>query len=158
MEPDQMDIRVQVDEQFRDLLDEGHLASLIRRVLTSEGKSGPLEVGLFVTDQETIRDLNREYRHLDEPTDVLSFALNEPAIGKTPFVLPPDAVVRLGEVVISYPQACIQARTRHKPVDLEIALLLVHGVLHLLGYDHERPDDEVRMRAREKAILETSTP
>ena len=72
------------------------------------------------------------------------------------FIEPPDKKVHLGEVIISYPQAALQAMENGHPVSKEITILLVHGVLHILGYDHETNEEEARrMQAREKKILET---
>jgi probable rRNA maturation factor len=74
-------------------------------------------------------------------------------LGAPPFVAAPDGVSHLGEVIISYPQAVIQAEEHHHPVKKELAILIIHGVLHLLGYDHAEPDQEHRMRAGEAEIL-----
>ena len=71
------------------------------------------------------------------------------------FVMPPDNIRHLGEVIISYPQAKEQATEHKHTVKEEIAVLIIHGTLHLLGYDHEIPGDEKIMRARESAILKT---
>jgi probable rRNA maturation factor len=77
----------------------------------------------------------------------------EPTLRKETFVTPPDNIKHLGEVVISYPQALKQAREAKHPVKKEVAVLLIHGILHLLGYDHEKSRDEKRMKPRETAIL-----
>jgi len=68
-------------------------------------------------------------------------------------VAPPDEIEHLGEVIISYPQAVIQAEEHHHSVKREIAILIIHGVLHLLGYEHDKPELERDMRAREAEIL-----
>ena len=138
------------------------LRRLAAHVLRAEGVAPPAEVGLVVTDDETLRDLNRRYLGLDEPTDVLSFG-HEPfdelraepfdRLRTEPFVTPPDGVRRLGEVILSYPTAERQAREAGRGVQEEAAHLVVHGLLHLLGYDHEDPEDERRMRAREELLL-----
>ncbi|MBI3977757.1 MAG: rRNA maturation RNase YbeY [Chloroflexi bacterium] len=114
-----------------------------------------VELGLSVVGDEEIRRLNAEYRGLDEPTDVLSFALTETAeaAGGVLFVLPPDGVVHLGEVVVSYPRAVAQAQAGGHPVEQELALLVVHGVLHLLGHDHAEPEEAAAMHACEVAVL-----
>jgi probable rRNA maturation factor len=124
------------------------LRRLAVRVLRAEGVTPPAEVGLVAADDETLRDLNRRYLGLDEPTDVLSFSL-EPAA----FVTPPDGVRRLGEVILSYPTAERQAQEAGHSVQEEAAHLVVHGLLHLLGYDHEERKGERRMRAREEELL-----
>jgi probable rRNA maturation factor len=118
-----------------------------------------VELGLVITGQERVRQLNRSYLGKDAPTDVLSFSmLPEPPDGgeseaPAPFVPPPDGVVHLGEVIISYPQAVIQAGQHRHSVKREVAILVIHGVLHLLGYDHDKPEPERRMNTREKEIL-----
>jgi probable rRNA maturation factor len=102
-----------------------------------------------------VRELNRRYRGIDEPTDVISFALTEEKTegDSFPFVTPPDGFLHLGEVIISYPQAVRQAEEQHHGIEEEIALLVVHGTLHLLGYEHDEPVREQEMRAVEKRIL-----
>jgi probable rRNA maturation factor len=125
------------------------LAALARKTLAAEGVAGPLVLGVVVTDDASVRALNRRYRRQDRPTDVLSFAL-EPEDG---FVLPEGARRELGEIVISYPTASRQARDAGHGVHDELSHLLVHGLLHLLGYDHKRPRETKAMRAREDALL-----
>jgi probable rRNA maturation factor len=144
------EVSVRVEAPFRGRLDRAALRRLAVRVLRAEGVTPPAEVGLVVTDDETLRDLNRRYLGLDEPTDVLSFG-HGPA--SQPFVTPPDGVRRLGEVILSYPTAERQAQEAGHGVQEEAAHLVVHGLLHLLGYDHANPEDESRMRAREEELL-----
>ena len=108
------------------------------------------ELGIVITDDETIHAINRKYRSVDEPTDVISFALLE---GNDDFVMPPDDTLHLGEVVISYPRAVEQARQQNHPVQRELAWLVVHGVLHLLGYNHETDEERGAMQAIEGEIL-----
>jgi probable rRNA maturation factor len=155
-------IPVTIEAPFRGRLDRAALRRLAVRVLRAEGVAPPAEVGLVVTDDETLRDLNRRYRGLDEPTDVLSFG-HEPfdrlrtepfdRLRTEPFVTPPDGVRRLGEVILSYPTAERQAQEAGHSVQNEAAHLMVHGLLHLVGYDHDDPEDERRMRAREEELL-----
>jgi probable rRNA maturation factor len=124
-------------------------------VLEVEGIGSSTEMGLLITDSRTVQRLNRMYRGEDEPTDVLSFQM-APDTGEDyepSFVSAPDGIRHLGEVIISYPQAMEQARERGHSVTRELALLVIHGTLHLLGYDHELPDDAQRMRDKENQIL-----
>jgi len=108
----------------------------------------PAELDIFIAGEEDMRELNRDYAGQDELTDVLSFSLTE---GEE---LPsPDGVLRLGEVIIAYPVAQRQAEAAGRPVREEVAHLLVHGILHLLGYDHAEPEEELAMRAREDQLL-----
>ena len=137
-------ILVSIDERFAAALSEGRLAAVARRVLEAEA-APPCELSIAVTDDETVRALNREYADEDAVTDVLSFSQRE---GEE-FVAPPEGVPPLGEVVIAYPQALRQAAG---PVEREVERLLVHGVLHLLGYDHAEPEEARQMREREEAL------
>lgn len=144
-----MEINVLVDDGIALRL--AWLEGLARQVLAAE-KAGPgVELGLYITRENRVRELNRIYRGIDEPTDVLAFAAEESDAAL--FVTPPDGVQHLGEVIISYPQAVMQAEEQQYPVEQEIALLIVHGVLHLLGYDHDGSEPESRMKAREAQIL-----
>ena len=142
---------VGIDEPFQGYLDEDWLRHVVAETLTAEGVGSPAELGLVVTGDERIRQLNRSYRGIDEATDVLSFALLEDS--DDTFVNPPDGVLHLGEVILSYPRAVVQAEEHHHAVKREVALLVVHGVLHLLGHEHEQPHDEARMRAEEERVL-----
>jgi len=125
------------------------LTALARRVLAAEGVPGPAELSLVFADDETVRDLNRRYRGVDAPTDVLSFDLASEA----DFVTPPGVARQLGEIVVSYPTAGRQASEAGRAVDEELAHLVAHGILHLLGYDHESAKEARTMRAREEALL-----
>ena len=106
----------------------------------------PAELTVSLVDDAEIQHLNREYRGKDRPTDVLAFAMREGTrVGG-------DQVI-LGDVVISLDTAARQARRRNVPTDAEVRTLLIHGVLHLLGYDHERSAAEARrMRAMERQL------
>jgi len=146
-EPYQVSVRI--DAPFRKWVSEEWLRLIAGRVLAAEGVP-PAEVGLVVTGDSAVRTLNRSYRGEDAPTDVLSFALAE---NQGDFVLPPDGVLRLGEVVVSGTTARRQAQEAVRPVDEELAHLVVHGLLHLLGYDHRQEAEEREMRAREETLL-----
>lgn len=110
-------------------------------------KGGKVELGVAIVGDRRMRALNRQFLNLDETTDVLSFPLEEVspasvtaesrAVQRRGFVRPPDKIMRLGDVVISYPQAVIEASTKGIGVEQEITDLLEHGVLHLLGIHHE---------------------
>lgn len=141
------DILVSIDPTFESSVDPERLRALAEAVLVSE--SAPRsELGVVVTDDEEIRKLNRDYAGEDKATDVLSFSLRE---GEE--FVSPDETERLGEVIISLETAEGQAADAGHSLEDEMAHLLVHGILHLLGYDHAEPDDERVMRAREDALL-----
>jgi probable rRNA maturation factor len=142
-------IDVRIAPAFRASVRAAWLRAVARLVLAAEDV-GPVQVGVVVTDDETVRELNQRFLGLDEPTDVLSFGLA--GAGETPFALPPEEA-SLGEIVIAYPTAVRQADEARRTIEAEVAHLLVHGLLHLLGYDHQRPEQEAVMRGREEAIM-----
>jgi probable rRNA maturation factor len=100
---------------------------------------------VVLTGDEEIQELNRQYRGLDAPTDVLSFQAS--------YLDPEDGSSYLGDIVLSLPQAQAQAKSRGHSLAEEIQLLVVHGVLHLLGYDHADPQEKARMWAAQVEIL-----
>jgi probable rRNA maturation factor len=110
--------------------------------------SDKAEVSLVVTDDAEIRRLNRQYRGVYRPTDVLSFAMNEGASIPSPA----DGMM-LGDIVISAERAQAQARRYGHGILREMAFLTVHGMLHLLGYDHGTRRDAREMEALQKRIL-----
>jgi probable rRNA maturation factor len=151
---------IRVDRDFQGSVEKKWLRRLVRGALLAHGAGSDVELSLLITDDAAVRGLNRQYRGQDRTTDVLSFALEadgaryggsrEPAGG---FVMPPGEGVHLGEVIVSYPRAAAQAAERNHPIDDELALLVVHGVLHLLGYDHDRPGREREMKSLERRVL-----
>jgi probable rRNA maturation factor len=151
-------IGIHVEEKFRELVDGGWVKKIVRQVLKAEGVALPYEVSLVFTDSETVKQLNRDYRGVDEPTDVLAFYMLPQKGSDDSFALPPDGVTRLGEVIISYPQAAEQAKEQGHSLESELALLIIHGILHLLGYDHEKPEEESKMREMERKLLERCLP
>jgi probable rRNA maturation factor len=152
------EIEVFVEGEFRGVVDRGWVKKIVRQVLKAERVAPPYEVSLVFTDSEKVRQLNRDYRGVDEPTDVLAFYMLPQKGADSSFALPPDGVTRLGEVIISYPQAVAQAKEQGHSPERELALLIVHGILHLLGYDHEESEEESKMREREKELLEKCLP
>lgn len=154
----QVDIKIK--KRFKAYVNRMRLKNLIHAALISEKAASPAEVSLLVTDDEDVHRLNKRYRGTDRTTDVLAFALQEdkPVLpsgensGHT-FILPQDGIYRLGEVVISYPQAERQAGENHNTVEDEIDTLAVHGLLHLLGCDDANPRKRARMRLRQERIL-----
>ena len=154
-----MEINVLINDGLKGVLETSWLESVTEKVLVAQGVDSKAELGLVVVGQERVRQLNLSYLGRDEPTDVLAFSmLPDPlATGASevfpPFVQPPDGVLHLGEVIISYPQAVIQAEEHRHSVKREIAILIIHGVLHLLGYEHDKPELERQMKSREEAII-----
>jgi len=149
------EIDIHIEQNFRDCVDERWARKIAQQVLKAESVSPPYEISLVFTDSETVQRLNRDYRGIDAPTDVLSFhMLPNKTTNNLPFILPPDGVTHMGEVIISYPQAARQAKEQGHSVEQELAVLIIHGILHLLSYDHEQPRGKAKMRAREKELLE----
>lgn len=96
-----------------------------------------VEVSITIVGDRQIHELNKSYRKKDYPTDVLSFPHNDPSQpNPVPFVDPPDNLIRLGDIVISYPQAREEAMEENKLVDDQIIFLILHGIDHLLGIHH----------------------
>ena len=150
-----MEINVLIDDEFEGELEADWLRSVAEQVLVVENPAPEAELGLVITGQAKMQELNLVHLGIDEPTDVLAFPMTPEENPDMPdFVTPPDGAVHLGEVIISYPQAFKQADERRHPVKKEVATLVIHGVLHLLGYDHDAPEPEQRMRAREAEIME----
>jgi probable rRNA maturation factor len=151
-------IDIHVDDEFRTLVDKGRVRKIVRQILKAEEMTPPYEVSLVFTESKRVRQLNRDYRGVDQPTDVLAFYMRPQKGSDSSFANPPDGVAHLGEVIISYPQALAQAREQGHSAQRELALLVIHGVLHLLGYDHEESREAKKMRAREKELLEKYSP
>jgi len=148
-------LSIQIEEPFVGLVADDWLGQAVELTLVAAGVSSPVELGLVIADDDTLHELNRSYRGVDNTTDVLAFALLQPGSDEgDDFVLPPDKILHLGEIFISYRQAERQAEEQHHPLERELALLVIHGVLHLLGYEHERPEAEERMRAMEGKVLD----
>ncbi len=168
---DERPIYLSIADEFLPDLSAGWLEEALQHGLAQVLNPGqPAQVSLVIADDATLRQLNRDYRGLDEVTDVLSFSSShqghwegegepppglgdEPPEGWPPFALPPDEPPPLGEIIISYPQARRQAEALGRSVDRELALLIVHGALHLAGHDHAEPEETARMQAREQAAL-----
>ena len=154
-------VSVQIDvPRERVGLDEDWLRAAVR-----QGLAGSLpddtkgQISLVLTDDETVRQLNREYRGVDRTTDVLSFSFEHwghwegeddaPWSGDDApegWPLPEDEPPPLGEIIVSVPQAARQAESQGLPLRRELALLIVHGALHLLGHDHYGDDERETMR------------
>lgn len=143
----QHDILITIDEAYAKYVAPADLERIALAALQAEDVP-PAELGILITDVATVHDLNRRYAGEDKSTDVLSFSLRE---GEE--FVSPDDTERLGEVIISLDTARRQAEEAGRLLEAEVAHLLVHGILHLLGYDHAEPDEEREMRGREEEIL-----
>ena len=147
-------IEVELSEALEaqaEAIDLSLIEQAVRQVLQQESRTEPLELSVLVMDDAQIQQLNRDYRGLDSPTDVLSFADDGPANG---FVVAPGKRRYLGDLAISLDRVVAQASEYGHSVARELAYLAAHGALYLLGYDHERgPADAALMREREEAAM-----
>ena len=130
---------------------------VIRTALEAEGMARPCEVDVLLTGDSGIQAINREMRNVDAATDVLSFPEFELKPGELPgpeVADPATGLIPLGDMAISMEHVAAQARDYNHPKRRELAYLVTHSVLHLLGYDHlDEGPQKARMRAREEAIL-----
>jgi probable rRNA maturation factor len=134
------------------------IRKVIRTALAAEGVDFPCEVDVLITDDARIHEINREMREVDRPTDVLSFPEFDLQPGQLPVpeedADPGTGLVPLGDMVISWEHVTAQAKEYGHSNRRELAYLVVHSVLHLLGYDHlDEGPQKAQMRAREEAIL-----
>ena len=138
---------IQISNEQELAVDEDSLVELAGYVLTVERVEEDAELSIALVGEETMLDLNASYRGKDYPTDVLSFEAggDMPTAGNLPRLL--------GDVVICPAVAEKQAIEFDQTLDQELSLLLVHGILHLFGYDHDSDDDAELMEARERLIL-----
>ena len=144
-------VEIQVVPPYAANVESALIEQAVECTLQMEQVAGPVEVGILITDDAGLQRLNQSYRGVDAPTDVLSFAEVD---DDSAFVRPPDAPRYLGDIAISWERVVAQAAEYGHSRERELAFLVVHGMLHLLGYDHERsPADEANMRAREEEIL-----
>jgi probable rRNA maturation factor len=127
------------DWQKKEKVRKGRLKTLAEKVLELEGCSSETEVGIVLTDNRKIRGLNKKYRKVDRATDVIAFPMEKTGL--------------LGDVVISLERAKSQSREYKHSFEKELAVLVIHGLLHLLGYDHLKKSEAEVMAKRERAIL-----
>lgn len=140
---DNLQTAVPVDEKTFELV-----RRVVEKALAEEIPGEDAEVSVALVDDQYIRELNHRYRQIDAPTDVLSFAMEE---GEELADAGEGRI--LGDIVISLPAAVRQAAEYGHSLERELGFLAVHGVLHLLGYDHSGPGEEQEMMARSEAIL-----
>lgn len=150
-------------------IDEKLFNKVAKVVLDTVGIKDKVEISLAIVGDGRMRKLNKIYRGNNRVTDVLSFDNKSvlkylskafPRLEKDneiEFVETPDGVKKLGEVIICYPQAKKQAKRAEHSLELELTILLIHGILHLLGYDHEKDQKQAKeMREMEDKILKTT--
>jgi probable rRNA maturation factor len=133
-------IHTQIASRYVDLIKPARLKQAANAALDQQRTTDRVELTIVIAGNAQLRTLNRQFRHIDAPTDVLSFNAA-------------DETAYLGDVIISYPQAKAQARAGGHPIEAELQLLVVHGVLHLLGYDHDTAAKKAQMWQTQAAAL-----
>jgi len=123
---------IQVDEKLTKML-----GTIAEKTAQIEGYSQG-EISFAFVDNKQIQELNRKYRQIDSPTDVLSFSMDDEI---------------WGDIIISTERAKSQAEDYGHSIERELGYLVVHGILHLLGYDHKSPGEKIEMRRKEERVL-----
>ncbi|ASA95427.1 MULTISPECIES: rRNA maturation RNase YbeY [Anoxybacillus] len=145
---DFMDETNEITEQQIELIEQ-----LLQHAAKEEHVPDGAEVSVTFVDNEKIREINRDYRGKDQPTDVISFALEE--MGEEEIeIVGIDVPPVLGDIIISVPKAREQAEQYGHSFMRELGFLAVHGFLHLLGYDHETEEEEKVMFAKQEQLLQ----
>lgn len=150
-------IEIQTDDEFVALIDAENLVAAAEATFQiAEISTAALTV--VITSDEVVQQLNRDYRGIDAPTDVLSFANQDlvddvPTQLTVPDELATEVAAYLGDVIIAYPYAKRQAEHFQNPIAAELRLLVVHGTLHLLGYDHATPAEREAMWVIQNVVL-----
>lgn len=144
-----MSVLISNDANLDTLLSEDEVCAIAAHVLTAEGVERDVEISLSYVDEDEMHDLNRQWRDIDRTTDVLSFECDS-AFDED---IPVDEVLELGDIILA-PEVIVRQAPGfgNDPAD-ECRLMLVHGLLHLLGYDHIEDDEAEEMEAREDALL-----
>jgi len=144
-------VHIEVAPAFARKVRKTTLRRAAQATLESAARAAEAELTILVTDDARVQELNRTYRHVDAPTDVLSFGQTG---DRALFVPAPNVDAYLGDVVISYPTAAAQAAAYGHSTQDELQVLVVHGVLHLLGYDHEHVEEREEMWRLQSAVLD----
>ena len=130
-----------------------HLNKIAEKTLEVAKFKKPTEISLVIVGEKRIRLLNKKFRGIDMITDVLSFGDEEVKSGSAKFISPPNKIIYLGEIFICYSQAIKQVKQKKHSVKKEMAILLIHGILHLLGYDHKGNYEDSEMKNIEERVL-----
>ncbi len=138
-------IEIQSNPVLDERPDEALLARAARVALENQSASQNVSLSILMTNDAQIQSLNREYRGFNVPTDVLSFDVHE--------YDPETDTLYLGEIIISVPYAAKQAQKNGHPLEAEVQLLVVHGVLHILGHDHAKAEEKSKMWDSQNEIL-----
>lgn len=138
-------INIQIETSYEDLVREDWILRVSSTALEHEQGGNEVETTIVLTGDETLKTLNAQHLGIDAPTDVLSFPADE--------FDPDQQMPYIGDVIISVPRAKEQAEAAGHPLENEISLLIVHGILHLLGYDHDSEEQKALMWKKQAEIL-----
>ena len=153
-------MELEIYDHTKEKVSLAHL-DLIKELIDFAGEKLELadntEISVTLVNNPEIRELNSQYRHVDRPTDVLSFAAEESS-DETPIIMDPELAAELpanlGDLFISVDKVAEQAKFLGHSFERELGFLVVHGFLHLNGYDHEKPEDEKKMFSLQREILD----
>ena len=139
-------IALEISADFCSLVDVDLIEKAGLTALRYQSVGDEVDISIVITNDERLHNLNRQFRDIDTPTDVLSFPAD--------FIDPENENPYLGDIIISYPRAAEQAATAGHTVMAELQLLVVHGILHLLGHDHAEPEEKATMWAAQRELLQ----
>ena len=139
-------VNLVIANKYKNLVDYDQLQIAAQTALEKLKPGSDYEVTIAIDDDEQVRKLNKKFRQIDQTTDVLSFESNE--------INPESGLVSLGDIIISYPKSLSQSEAAGHPHLSELKLMIVHGILHLLGYDHAEPQEKEKMWAVQANILD----
>lgn len=142
-----MTIFIDIADTYVPLVNSNLIERTALVALGHQGNLAETDLTIFVTDDSNIQHLNLQYRNIDAPTDVLAFPAD--------YIDPDTGHQYLGDITISFERASNQAQSSHNSVEEELQLLVVHGVLHLLGFDHDQTDKKDEMWSAQYQILNT---
>lgn len=148
-------ISVTFNSDIKPAISKKSLLQVANIVINSLDIKKSIEMGIVITNDEEIKGLNSAYRQINSATDVLSFHMqpDENDNLSPSFITPPDEIQHIGEVIISYETASRQAKENSITITEELTFLLVHGILHLMNYDHENDIDRKAMESKEKEMI-----
>lgn len=140
-------ITVEIQKPYQERISNQIIEEMVANILKNIGFEPHTDLSILIGSDLTLRKLNREYRGVDRPTDVLSFESGEEN--------PETGSISLGDIAVSFPTAKKQAVSAGHPVENEIALLLVHAILHLHGYDHDSKNAKSTMWMKQQSLLDS---
>jgi len=143
---------LQIKNFTKQKINKKYLDKIAEKTLKVVKVKMPLEISLVITGENRIKSLNKKYQGIDRATDVLSFG-NEDLNDTVKFIIPPEEILQLGEIFICYPKIEKQSKKKNHSIKKEFSILLIHGILHLVGYDHKESYENSEMKDIEIRVL-----